>query len=133
MKLQQFSDKVAIGLSFLCVIHCLFLPVLLILIPPISGLMAIDDEAFHIWLLYAVIPISVIALAMGYLHHRNINVFFVGIICLGTLTLAALLGHDILGEYGEVILTVIGSLIIAFGHIRNYRLRCKTSTLAPHL
>ena len=133
MKLQQFSDKVAIGLSFLCVIHCLFLPVLLILIPPISGLMAIDDEAFHIWLLYAVIPISVIALAMGYLHHRNINVFFVGIIGLGTLTLAALLGHDILGEYGEVILTVIGSLIIAFGHIRNYRLRCKTSPLAPHL
>jgi hypothetical protein len=37
--------------------------------------------------------------------------------------LAAYLGHELLGEYGEVVLTVLGSSIIVYSHIRNYRLR----------
>jgi len=43
--------------------------------------------------------------------------------------------HDVLGEYGEVVLTVIGSSFIAFSHIRNLRLRSQTDneTDYPHI
>ena len=121
-KLQMLSDKLAIGFSMVCVVHCLVLPILLILLPPFSGLFALDDEMFHQWMLYAVLPISIAALMMGYLHHRSYKVFLVGSIGLLLIIISTTLGHDLLGETGEVVLSILGSIIIAFGHFRNYRL-----------
>ena len=45
------------------------------------------------------------------------------------LILAGVLGHDILGEVGERVATVIGSFFIIFSHYKNYsncyRHRCE--------
>ncbi|GAB2702487.1 MerC domain-containing protein [Aliiglaciecola sp. 3_MG-2023] len=131
-KIQEISDKAAVGLSLLCVIHCLFFPILLILMPPLSGLFAINDALFHRWLLFAVVPISVIALIMGYFHHRSGRVFLIASFGLTLLILTALIGHDLLGNYGEVAMTVFGSCIIAFAHIRNYQLQRKNKLPTPH-
>jgi|TARA_B110000238_G_scaffold162056_1_gene176258 hypothetical protein len=120
--MQVLSDKLAIGFSIVCVAHCLVLPILLILLPPFSGLFALDDEMFHQWMLYAVLPISIAALMMGYLHHRSFKVFVVGSIGLALIILSTALGHDVLGNTGEVVLSMLGSMIIAFGHFRNYQL-----------
>jgi hypothetical protein len=121
-KLQMLSDKLAMGFSIACVVHCLVLPILLILLPPFSGLFALDDEMFHQWMLYAVLPISIAALMMGYLRHRSYKVFVVVSIGLTLIILSTTLGHDVLGETGEVVLSILGSMIIAFGHFRNYQL-----------
>jgi len=121
-KLQMLSDKLAIGFSMVCVVHCLVLPILLILLPPFSGLFALDDEMFHQWMLYAVLPISIAALMMGYLHHRSYKIFLVGSIGLTLIIISTTLGHDLLGEAGEVVLSILGSMIIAYGHFRNYQL-----------
>lgn len=118
----MLSDKLAIGFSMVCVFHCLVLPILIILLPPFSGLFALDDEMFHQWMLYAVLPISIAALMMGYLHHRSYKVFLVGSIGLSLIIISTTLGHDLLGETGEVVLSILGSMIIAFGHFRNYQL-----------
>jgi hypothetical protein len=131
-KFQQTSDKAAVGLSFLCVFHCLLFPTLLILLPPLSGLFALDDKLFHQWLIFAVVPISSIALTMGYVQHRSGRVFLIGALGLTLLIFTAFLGHEFLGEYGEVALTVIGSSIIAFGHICNYQLGRQEKCPAPH-
>jgi hypothetical protein len=40
---------------------------------------------------------------------------------------AAIFGHDTLDEKGEVIVTLIGSVSIAFGHISNFRLKRATA------
>ncbi|CAD5248429.1 conserved membrane hypothetical protein [Alteromonas sp. 38] len=135
MNFQKISDKTAIALSMLCVVHCLLLPVLLLLLPPLAGVLALDDELFHKTLLFFVVPISVIALMMGYFYHRNHTMLLVGGVGLSLLILAVVLGHDVLGEYGEVALTVIGSSFIAFSHIRNLRLRRQTDneTDYPHI
>lgn len=130
-KLQLFTDKMAISLSFLCIAHCLLLPMILILLPSIAGLLAFDDELFHRWLIYAVLPISVIALLMGYLHHRQNNVFITGSVGLVVLISVQFLTASQLGKYGEVILTLLGSCIIAYGHLRNYQLRCKKPHCTP--
>jgi hypothetical protein len=59
---------------------------------------------------------------MGYLHHRSYKVFVVVSIGLTLIILSTTLGHDLLGETGEVVLSILGSMIIAFGHFRNYHL-----------
>jgi len=119
--IQSLSDKAAISLSLLCTIHCLGLPLAVVFLPSIAAL-PLADEAFHLWLLVAVVPISAYALTIGCKQHRRYRVFFTGAIGLSLLVIAALFGHDILGEAGEKTLTVIGTIVIALGHVWNYRL-----------
>lgn len=61
---QSIMDKFAIGLSLACAIHCIVLPVLLVMLPSLAALQ-LDDEAFHIWMVAAVLPSSIYALSMG--------------------------------------------------------------------
>ena len=53
MKLQEKMDKFAIGLSAMCAIHCLAVPVLLVLLPSAAAL-GLGNEQFHFWMLVAV-------------------------------------------------------------------------------
>ncbi|MEM7400507.1 MAG: MerC domain-containing protein [Pseudomonadota bacterium] len=121
INLQTNSDKMAIGLSALCTIHCLVLPLLTVLIPSIAAL-PLQDEAFHIWMVVAVVPISLFALSMGCKKHKNFSMLFIGAVGLIILSVAAFFGHDLLGEELEKVFTVIGASIIAIVHIWNYRL-----------
>ncbi len=117
------ADKAAIGLSILCTLHCLILPILLVLTPAMTGLFAFSDEAFHLWLLFAVLPISTFAVTAGYMHHRKFRVSAISILGMALLIIAAVFGHDWLGETGEVVFTVIGSLLVAIGHFQNLKFR----------
>jgi hypothetical protein len=65
------TDKIAISLSTLCVIHCLSLPLLVALLPSFTVL-SLHGEAFHFWMVVAVIPISLFALQMGCKKHKKI-------------------------------------------------------------
>ncbi|MGK0372831.1 MAG: hypothetical protein ACJAW1_003099 [Glaciecola sp.] len=76
--LTHIDDKTAVGLSLLCVVHCSILSIFLILIPSLAGVFAFNNELVHTWLLYALVPISLIAMLMGYLHHRSQGVFLIG-------------------------------------------------------
>lgn len=114
-------DKLAIGLSLVCTVHCLILPVLLVVLPTLGGT-ALGDERFHQWLLFAVLPISVFALSVGCHRHRNGGVLTLGLLGLATLTFTAVLGHDVLEEIGEKVASVLGASLIALGHWRNHRL-----------
>ena len=57
-------DRFSIGLSALCLLHCLATP-LVITISPVVATFAFADESFHIALIALVIPTSVIALSLG--------------------------------------------------------------------
>ncbi|WP_231129168.1 MerC domain-containing protein [Alteromonas mediterranea] len=127
-KVQLISDKIAMILSSLCVIHCLLTPILLISIPALASVSILNDETFHQILLFFVLPIGAFALSMGYLHHRSKWVVLAGATGLTLLSSPLLvewvgLGHEVLGEYGEFLITVIASFIIVSAHIANYRLR----------
>jgi len=119
--IQRISDKAAISLSLLCTVHCLALPLIAVFLPAIAA-MPFADEAFHLWLLVAVVPTSAYALTLGCKKHQRYRVVVTGAVGLLTLIAAAVFGHDLLGETGEKALTVAGTIIIAFGHIWNYRL-----------
>ncbi|MCG8669575.1 MAG: MerC domain-containing protein [Pseudomonadales bacterium] len=118
--LRAYSDQLAISLSLLCTIHCLAVPVLLVALPSLASL-RLDNEAFHIWMIIAVLPISLYALTLGCKKHKRYRVVAFG--CAGLVFLvAAILGEDLFGEAGEKSLTVIGSALLIWGHIQNYRL-----------
>ena len=119
--LQILSDKTAIGLSFLCTLHCLALPLLLVVLPSLAA-MPFADEVFHLWMLALVIPISIFALTSGYRRHQSRDLLILGGAGLLIMILAAVFGHDIVGEAGEKWGTVIGAVMLAWGHFKNYRL-----------
>lgn len=115
-------DKTAIGLSALCIVHCLLLPVSLTILPSIAILSTLSDEVFHVLLIALVLPTSMVALLLGCKRHKSSAIFALGIGGLMTLGFTAVFGHDVLGEQMEKVATVIGALMVAGAHIQNFRL-----------
>ena len=113
-------DRSAIGLSFLCVLHCLAVPLTLILMPSLAAL-PIADERVHLLLVLLVLPTSTVALTLGCRQHGLKHILAWGLTGIAILVLAAVLGEGFLGEYGEKILTVVGSVLVAVGHILNFK------------
>jgi uncharacterized membrane protein len=121
MNAQLTSDKLAITLSAVCVAHCFLTPSLLMFS---SGFLFsfLENELIHKLILLCTLPISVLALALGYQNHKTINFLLIGVIGLTMLVGAIFLGEILFGEFGEKGLTLIGSIFIAYSHYNNYRI-----------
>ncbi|WP_245929231.1 MerC domain-containing protein [Agarilytica rhodophyticola] len=126
INIQTFTDKAAIGLSVLCTLHCLALPLLLASLPSAAAL-SLNNEDFHLWMVLVVIPTSVYALTLGCKRHKKYQFIAAGSTGLTLLVIAVVLGESLLGETWEKILTVIGTAIIAYSHFKNFQL-CQTKT-----
>jgi len=120
---QSFTDKFSIGLSMLCAIHCLILPLLLVALPNFAALQ-LQNEAFHTWMLAAVIPTSIYALTVGCKKHLHYRLMLWGVSGLCLMILAILVGHDIAGESGEKVLTLLGATLVVIAHWGNFK-RCQ--------
>ena len=128
---RALTDKMAMSLSLLCALHCVATPVVLVMLPSLAALQ-FDDEAFHLWMVLAVIPISSYALTMGCKRHKRYRLLGVGLVGLLFLLSAVLLGEAVISEFQEKALTVIGAVTITLGHYWNYRLcRRQESCLCP--
>ena len=114
-------DRTAIGLSVLCLLHCLALPLALIAGSSFTAIW-FADERFHQLLVFLVLPTSIVALMLGCKKHKTWSVLAWGFSGVCVLTIAALFAHDLVGESGEKILTVIGSIFVFVGHVFNFRL-----------
>ena len=119
------ADKAAVGLSALCVLHCLALPVALTLLPPVAAL-GLQEEWVHKLLLVSVIPISLYALTLGCRQHRSFWVASAGLLGVLFLVAAATVGHRFFGEAGETSFTLVGAILVAVSHVLNFRL-CRES------
>jgi len=118
--IQALTDQTSIGLSLVCAIHCLFVPVLLVALPSLASL-PLDSETFHVWMVVAVLPISIFALTLGCKKHKRYKIIFLG--ALGLISLiSALLLESLVGEIGEKLLTLLGAGLIAWGHFTNFKL-----------
>ena len=118
MKLTQTTaDKLAIGLSLMCTVHCFATPVILALLPSLAVLQ-INAEQFHLWILAVVLPTSLLALSLGCKKHKRTRYMACGVVGLAFLIIAVLLGQ----EEAEKALTLIGSAFIALAHWFNYQL-----------
>lgn len=118
---QSLTDRIAIGLSIMCTLHCLALPVLLALLPSLAAL-GLDNERFHVWMVVAVLPTSIYALTLGCKQNKRYQLLFFGLTGLSLLVMALILGEERIGEFGEKTLTIIGACFVATGHWFNFKL-----------
>lgn len=136
------GDKAAVGLSIVCTLHCIALPLILIVLQGTSWMpkgaeqvaccaehpvenstnFFLDGGSFHLMMLFLVIPISMFSLVSGFRSHRQRWVLFLGLLGVVTLTIATLLGVSHLGAMGEKVLSIGGALVLAFCHLWNLRL-----------
>ncbi len=121
ISIQTVLDKIAIGFSMTCAIHCVLTPIAMVMLPALA-ITALGDESFHQLMVLIVLPTSIIALVMGCRKHKEMSIAIIGFIGLAILTVTAIIGHDLFGENGEKVATLIGATIIAYGHIKNHNL-----------
>lgn len=108
-------DRLAIGLSALCVVHCVATVFLLTLLASAGGVLL--HPAVHEVGLVLAIGLGLFALARGALQHGYILPAAVGGLGLGVMAGALAVGH---GE-AETVYTVLGVAILALGHDLNRR------------
>jgi hypothetical protein len=115
---QRLFDGLAISASLLCLAHCLLLPLAILLVPMLAAFLTLP-EAFHAWVFALAVPTSLVALLAGWRRHgarQPALLAGAGLLLLGAgLVLAP--AHAV-----ETALTVAGSLLLALGHVRNWRL-----------
>ena len=130
MNTQVKADKLSITLSLACMIHCLLMPSFLILT---SGFLAlsIDNELIHKVFLIIVLPVSLYALITGYQNHKILSYLYLGVSGLWLLFFAVFFGEGVFGEFAEKSLTLIGSIIVATSHYKNYK-ACKELACECH-
>ena len=100
IKAQLRSDKVAASLSMVCVIHCFFAPSLLIFSYSFLSF-SLESELVHYLILGTAVPISLLALFLGFKNHQTYSFFYIGVVGLALMTLDVILVES--GDYCKVV------------------------------
>lgn len=115
-KSTDWLDGAAIGLSGLCLLHCLALPFFVGALPM---LMPFTESHLHAQMLYFAVPLSVVAVGIGFARHRNSNVVLAAIAGMSLLVLGATVAHGSLGIVADRLFTISGSIVLAAAHLWN--------------
>lgn len=113
---QGSLDRLAIGLSGLCLAHCLLSAVVLTVIASAGGLFL--HPAFHEVGLTLAMLLGAVALGRGVMQHGYAMPVWVGSLGLGVMAGALTLPHE---GGQEIIYSMLGVLIVALGHDLNRR------------
>ena len=116
--IRAASDFLGIGLSMLCLIHCLALPFLIAFAPVLLRTLPGDDVT-HRTLAVAIGFVGILAFRSGYRVHRRRWLLFVFVAGLLLVSVAAILGDAVLTSYGEAAITVCGGLMLVSAHLVN--------------
>ena len=127
-RVRAIADWFGMAASAACAIHCIVLPALLVTgtVLPASLL---GDELFHTAMLWVILPAAILAFGIGCWRHKDRWVLALGMIGLTGMVLAVAVVHDIAGESGERIVTLVSAAVLITAHYRNYQL-CRSSGCA---
>jgi uncharacterized membrane protein len=126
MSRQKTLDISGTILSFLCIAHCVLLPLMVSLLPTIP-LKSLQNAYVHFGLLLMVIPVVAFAVHRGYRHHDRIQVPVLASIGVVALLVGGIWGHAL---HLEAHLTIIGSAFLVTTHLLNARY-CKIACEVP--
>jgi len=110
-------DKLGLSLSALCAIHCLFVPVILALLPLSPVALTIEHWLHPIFVLL-IAPTVFYAARRSHYNRKIVYLLSFGLILI---IIGWLAGDYWLGELFETIATLIGSIVLIVGHWLNYR------------
>lgn len=110
---QGLLDRVAIGISALCLAHCLATAVVLGLASSLGSLFGAPE--IHRIGLGIAIALGVVALGRGVLQHRRFVPAAIGGLGLGVMAGALFVPHGLF----EAAATIVGVSVLALGHHLN--------------
>lgn len=113
---QGSLDRLAIGLSGLCLAHCILSAVIVTVLASAGGLLL--HPAVHEIGLVMAMALGALALGRGVMQHGYAMPVWVGSLGLGVMAGALTLPHE---GGQEAIYSVLGVLIVALGHDLNRR------------
>jgi len=108
-------DRLAIGLSGLCLVHCMATAVMILMVSAAGGVLL--DPHIHEFGLVLAIVLGVIGLGLGIREHGFMLPAAIGALGLGIMAGSLTLEHG----PEEVIYSVFGVLLLALGHDLNRR------------
>lgn len=124
---QTRLDATGVGLSALCVAHCLFLPAAAAATPLMAAGFGETVGLSHDWhlvLLAIAAPVSLLGLGWGMRATRaGWPVFAIG---LAGLALMAIGASHVFASAAETVLTLAGVTVLAGAHVANWRSRTRT-------
>jgi hypothetical protein len=112
----NWLDGAAVVLSALCLVHCLALPLIVIGVPFLAQF---AEGHLHLQMLVVVLPLSTLALGIGYRRHRNSRILYAGMVGMLLLIIGATVAHAQLGLIADRAFTICGSLTLATAHFFN--------------
>ena len=119
-------DRYAIGLSGLCMVHCLSMPLLAVAAPALGVGFDHDHghghlDAVHATLLWVISMAVLVALVPGYLRHRQLPVLALGIAGLASFVAALFVLGPRFGHGFETAGAVLSGVLLMAAHYRNRR------------
>ena len=112
---SQRLDRLAIGLSGLCMAHCLASFVIVAMVASAGAFLL--HPAIHETGLAIAVGLGALALGRGVVAHRRPLPALVGVLGLGVMAGALAMPHG----GGEALCTIIGVALVALGHELNRR------------
>ncbi len=135
-------DSLAISMSVICAVHCLLTPLLITLLPIISTTFWVHEN-FHLWMVFLVVPTTLLAVFMGCRKHKDKLVAILSVTGLAFIVFVAIYQYTFhslqpladcgvcpscaqIGTIGflnpTTIFNSIGGLFLASAHFRNFKL-----------
>lgn len=127
-RVSAIADWLGIAASTACAMHCILVPTLLVTgtVLPASVL---GDELFHQAMMWMILPAAIVAFGIGCWRHKDRWVLTLGVIGLTGMVLSFTVLHDVIGEAGERIGTLLSAAVLIAAHYRNFQL-CRSSGCA---
>lgn len=123
-------DRLGIGVSGICAIHCLVFPIIISLLPIWPVATAIHDWTHPVFIVL-LIPTVYFAAQRSHYSKKVTVPLVTGLVMV---ILGWLLGHFWFGAGTETLLTLLGSAVLIAGHWMNFRHHrvCKNSSHRHH-
>lgn len=115
---QTWLDGAAAGVSLLCLVHCLALPLLIAALPALSQMLAVP-EGFHRGVALIALPASAVALLSGFRRHRSARAMVLAAVGLSAIGWGAFGAES---AAAELLATVFGSVAVSAAHVVNWAL-----------
>lgn len=113
--IRRVLDRAGIGLSSLCLLHCLA-SIIIVSALGLGGGFLLEPVIHRVGLMIALL-IAGVAIGWGVLRHRKAAPFVIAVMGLSFMGGALAVPHG----YQEALMTIIGVTLVSAGHILNLR------------
>jgi len=115
-------DRAAMWISMVCLVHCMALPLALALLPSLGVSLLpkyLDNNLFHVLFAFVLLGVGGLAFVQGFRRHHLWLPLLGGVFGTSLLFIGAFNPAGLLPELGEHLITVAGTLVLLFAHLRN--------------